>query len=83
MAGKIPRCAGDRPSDPRPEGLRRIEQGLRRGPQALGYETGLWTSWRVADSAPVGVELPAFGRPCAGTRCGQGSAVEARALAGD
>jgi len=28
--------------------LRRIEQGLKRGPQALGYETDLWTSWRVA-----------------------------------
>ena len=22
--------------------------GLKRGPQALGYETSLWTSWRVA-----------------------------------
>ena len=28
---------------------RRIVAGLRRGPEALGYETGLWTSWRVAD----------------------------------
>jgi transposase len=28
--------------------LRRIERGLKRGPQALGYETNLWTSWRVA-----------------------------------
>jgi len=28
--------------------LRRIEQGLRRGPVALGYETTLWTAWRVA-----------------------------------
>src|ERR1700688_2894255 len=28
--------------------LRRIEQVLKRGPQALGYETNLWTSWRVA-----------------------------------
>jgi transposase len=27
--------------------LRRIQQGLKRGPQALGYETNLWTSWRV------------------------------------
>ena len=32
----------------RPEDLRRIERGLKRGPQALGYETSLWTSWRVA-----------------------------------
>jgi len=28
---------------------RRIIVGLKRGPEALGYETGLWTSWRVAD----------------------------------
>jgi transposase len=27
----------------------RIEQGLKRGPQALGYRTDLWTAWRVAD----------------------------------
>ena len=32
----------------RPEDLRRIERGLKRGPEALGYETQLWTSWRVA-----------------------------------
>lgn len=28
--------------------LQRIERGLKRGPQALGYETTLWTAWRVA-----------------------------------
>jgi transposase len=27
----------------------RIVQGLKRGPQALGYRTALWTAWRVAD----------------------------------
>src|SRR6266481_7101583 len=32
----------------RPEDLRRIERGLKRGPEALGYENGLWTSVRVA-----------------------------------
>jgi transposase len=32
----------------RPEDLRRIEKGLKRGPEALGYETSLWTAWRVA-----------------------------------
>ena len=32
----------------RPEDLRRIERGLKRGPEALGYESGLWTSARVA-----------------------------------
>ena len=39
-AGRKPRL--------RPEDLRRIERRLKRGPQALGYETSLWTSWRVA-----------------------------------
>ncbi len=29
--------------------LRRIERGLQRGPEALGYETSLWSAWRVAD----------------------------------
>jgi transposase len=27
----------------------RIVQGLKRGPEALGYATSLWTAWRVAD----------------------------------
>jgi transposase len=27
----------------------RMVQGLKRGPEALGYTTGLWTAWRVAD----------------------------------
>lgn len=40
-AGRKPRL--------RPEDLRRIERGLRRGPEALGYENGLWTCRRVAD----------------------------------
>ncbi len=39
-AGRKPRL--------RPEDLQRIERGLKRGPQALGYETSLWTSARVA-----------------------------------
>ena len=29
--------------------LRRVERGLKRGPEALGYRTSLWTAWRVAD----------------------------------
>lgn len=29
--------------------LRRIEEGLKRGPEALGYETALWTTGRVAE----------------------------------
>jgi len=28
--------------------IRKIEQGLKRGPEALGYSTSLWTSARVA-----------------------------------
>ena len=42
-AGRAGRKAGLRPED-----LRRIEKGLKRGPEALGYETSLWTAWRVA-----------------------------------
>src|ERR1700693_1171271 len=30
------------------EDLQKIERGLKRGPEALGYETGLWTAGRVA-----------------------------------
>ena len=30
-----------------PAELKRIVRGLERGPEALGYETGLWTAWRV------------------------------------
>jgi len=29
--------------------LEGIRKALKRGPEALGYETGLWTAWRVAD----------------------------------
>lgn len=29
--------------------LEKIRESLKRGPEALGYETGLWTAWRVAD----------------------------------
>ena len=32
----------------RPEDLRRIERGLKHGPEALGYENSLWTSARAA-----------------------------------
>src|SRR5207244_2111843 len=39
-AGRKPRLS--------PEDIKKIERGLKRGPEALGYETGLWTSWRVA-----------------------------------
>lgn len=40
-AGRKPRLSqGD---------LRKIERKLKEGPQALGYETGLWTLQRVAD----------------------------------
>lgn len=39
--GRPPRLSAD--------DLRRIERGLQRGPEALGYGTGLWTAWRVAN----------------------------------
>ena len=35
--------------------LRRIERGLQRGPEALGYETSLWTAWRVAHLIEAGM----------------------------
>jgi transposase len=38
-AGRKPRLSA--------EDLKRLEQGLRKGPEALGYETPLWTLWRV------------------------------------
>ena len=28
--------------------LKKIESGLKHGPEALGYDTPLWTAWRVA-----------------------------------
>ncbi len=37
-----------RPRKLGPEDLKRIERGLKRGPEALGYGTSLWTSARVA-----------------------------------
>jgi transposase len=37
-----------RPARLRAQDLRRIERGLKRGPEALGYGTSLWTSSRVA-----------------------------------
>ena len=40
-AGRKPRLSG--------EDLKRLERGLWKGPEALGYETPLGTSWRVAD----------------------------------
>jgi transposase len=39
-AGRKPRL--------RVEDLQKIERGLKRGPEALGYETSLWTARRVA-----------------------------------
>jgi transposase len=40
-AGRKPRLT--------PTDLRRVERGLTRGPEALGYDTSVWTAWRVAD----------------------------------
>jgi transposase len=38
-----------RPPGLSPADRKRIAQGLKRGPEALGYGTSLWTAWRVAD----------------------------------
>jgi transposase len=40
-------CAGRKPRLST-EQISQIEHGLKRGPQALGYETSLWTANRVA-----------------------------------
>ncbi len=32
-----------------PAQLDQLSRGLREGPEVLGYGTGLWTTWRVAD----------------------------------
>ena len=40
-AGRKPRL--------QPAQLEDLRRGLKEGPEALGYGTGLWTSWRVAD----------------------------------
>jgi transposase len=39
-AGRKPRLS--------PQDIRRVECGLKRGPEDLGYETSLWTANRVA-----------------------------------
>jgi transposase len=31
-----------------PAQLAQVARGLERGPEALGFDTGLWTAWRVA-----------------------------------
>lgn len=51
-AGRKPRLAA--------VALRKIEQGLKRGPEALGYTTSLWTSARVAHliETECGVRYP-------------------------
>ncbi len=40
-AGRKPRL--------QPTQLEHLSRGLKEGPEALGYGTGLWTTWRVAD----------------------------------
>ena len=32
-----------------PDQLEQVARGLKEGPEVLGYGTGLWTTWRVAD----------------------------------
>jgi transposase len=40
-AGRKPRL--------QPARLEQLRRGLKQGPEVLGYGTGLWTTWRVAD----------------------------------
>ena len=40
-AGRKPRLQVDQ--------LEALNRGLKEGPEVLGYGTGLWTTWRVAD----------------------------------
>jgi transposase len=40
-AGRKPRL--------QPAQLEELRRGLKQGPEVLGYGTGLWTTWRVAD----------------------------------
>jgi transposase len=40
-AGRKPRL--------QPAQLHQLRRGLKAGPEVLGYGTGLWTTWRVAD----------------------------------
>jgi len=40
-AGRKPRL--------QPAQLESLRRGLKEGPEVLGYGTGLWTTWRVAD----------------------------------
>jgi transposase len=42
-----------RPPRLNPADLRRVERGLKRGPEALGFDNGLWTSGRVGELIEV------------------------------
>lgn len=46
-AGRKPRLSAEQ--------IKQIERGLKRGPQALGYATSLWTANRVVPSDRAGV----------------------------
>src|SRR5256712_12306788 len=48
---KFPGRAGRKPKLTAAQ-LRRIERGLKRGPEALGFDTKLWTAWRVGQLLP-------------------------------
>ena len=44
--------------------IRKIEQGLKRGPEALGYTTSLWTSARVAHLIETECGVTLSSGPC-------------------
>ena len=70
-AGRKPRLSG--------EDWKRLERGLLRGPEALGYETPLWTSGRVADLIQREFSVRYTGHRVPGTL----AAASAGAVAGD
>src|SRR5256885_4931949 len=45
---KFPGRAGRKPKLTAVQ-MRRIERGLKRGPEALGFDTTLWTAWPVRE----------------------------------
>jgi len=65
-AGRKPRLSAEQ--------ISQVEQGLKRGAQALGYETSLWTAKRVAHliEQESGVSYP---RDRCGRSCGSSAGV--------
>src|ERR1700682_2550268 len=65
-AGRKPRLSTEQ--------ISQIEHGLKRGPQALGYETSLWTALRVAHLIEQ-ESVVRYPRGMCGTSCGESAGV--------